>query len=240
MLDGWSLVARFVLGGMLVSVGALIGALGGYILKDAWEGSKAKAQAAIAAAGQSPAALLFKCEFAKLPSLVPPAGQVYTMAIMSKLEFGAEPWGISPRYGQPGEKWEWFKDNEISQVSRCDITNYADFPIFNIGMVFKQEFRAVVVSKDNPGAQSSGDVVDASDRTVVIDNIDAKSTFTFYAYSHSRYFVSVRHPTEVTYLKAGSDTRESAKILPSLMGGMSFGPKPDNSGPEKPAGVTVH
>ncbi|MGL9618296.1 hypothetical protein QRQ56_09865 [Bradyrhizobium sp. U531] len=242
MLDGWPIIARFVLGGFLAAIGAVVVPMAGYILKDAWDAWKAKSQPTTSASQPlgAPAALLFKCDLAKLPSTVPASGQVFTMDIISKQEVGAEAWGLGTRHGQPGERWEWFKEREISMVTRCDITNYADFPIFNVVMVFKQEFRAAVIPKDNPASTVSGDVVDASDRTVVIDNIDGKSTFSFYAYSQSRHFVTVRIPTEVTYLRAGGDTRESAKILPGLLAGMAFSPRPDNPGPEKPAGVTVH
>jgi hypothetical protein len=47
----------------------------------------------------------------------------------------------------------------------------------------------------------------------------------FYAYSQSKYFVRVSLPSEVTYLRAGSDRREMAQQLPpSMGGGMSFTP----------------
>ncbi|WFU69433.1 hypothetical protein [Bradyrhizobium sp. CB2312] len=244
MLDGWPLIARFVLGGVLAAIGVVAATMATAILKEAWDSWKAKSQPTVTSASPSigsPAALLFKCELAKLPSTVPPSGRVSTMDIVSKLEMGAEPWGLGTRHGQPGEKWEWFKDGEISLVSRCDITNYADFPIFNVVMVFKEEFRAAMKPQDNPAATKSGDIVDSSDRTVIIDNIDAKSTFTFYAYSQSRYFVSVKTPTAVNYLRAGSDAREEAKILPAVFGWMSFSPRESNPGPETPPpGATVH
>ena len=102
---------------------------------------------------------------------------------------------------------------------RCDITNYADFPIFNVAMKFKEEFLELITSKENAGSTSSGQIVDSSERPVVITNIDPKGTFSFYAYSQSKYFVRVHIPTEVTYLKAGGDARETAQLLPPSMGG---------------------
>lgn len=173
-----------------------------------------------------PAPILFNCQLAELPIAVPPSGQITTMDIFSRLESGSVPVGLGGRISDPGQKLTWFENAfEPGNVWRCDITNYADFPIFNVAMTFKEQFFETVTSKENPGSSSSGKLMDTSDRAILIANLDPRGTFSFYAYSQSEYYVQVLLPSEVSYLRIGNNQRENAMLLPALSGGMSFSPK---------------
>jgi hypothetical protein len=88
-----------------------------------------------------PAALLFEWKWSKLPTSIPASGTVSTMHINSQLEVGGQPLLLSQRPGSAGDKLTWGEDTrQYGGVYRCDITNYADYPIFNLVMMFKTEF----------------------------------------------------------------------------------------------------
>lgn len=160
---------------------------------------------------QQTAALLFEWKWARLPTTVPASGMVWAMSINSRLEFGGEPIFLSPRPGNPGDKLGWGEDNrQYGGVYRCDITNYADFPIFNIAMTFKTEF----FKPERDGSSRSGIPVETYDRAILVSKLDPKKTFSFYAYSDSRMYVRLSLPKEVTYLRDSNSPRESARLLP--------------------------
>jgi hypothetical protein len=148
------------------------------------------------------AQILFDCRFSKLPAEVPPSGNISTMMIIEKSESGGEPVLLGDRHGNPGEKLTWFDDLELPPSWRCDITNYSDFPIFNLHMLFKTEFRPLLVDKENPNAGHSGEVFSQYDRPVILTKIDPKSTISFWAYSQSKFFAMVHLPAKVTYWRS--------------------------------------
>lgn len=157
------------------------------------------------------AALLFEWKWSRLPTAIPASGVVWTMSIISKLEFGGEPSLLSPRPGSSGDKLSWLEDQrQYGGVYRGDITNYSDYPIFNLVMAFKTEF----FKPETDGSHRPGPAAETYDRPVVISKLDPKETFSFYAYSDSRMYVSVWLPKEVTYLRDNMSQREVARLLP--------------------------
>jgi hypothetical protein len=127
------------------------------------------------------------------------------------LEFGGEPLLLSPRPGSPGDKLTWSEDQQqYGGVYRCDITNYAEYPIFNLVMAFKTEF----FKPEEDGSHRPGPAAETYDRPVVISKLDPKETFSFYAYSGSRLYVSVWLPKEVTYLRDETSQRVAARLMP--------------------------
>jgi hypothetical protein len=157
------------------------------------------------------AALLFEWKWSKLPTSIPASGIVWTMSIISQLEFGGQPLLLSPRPGSAGDKLTWGEDNrQYGGVYRCDITNYADYPIFNLAMSFKTEF----FKPEKDGSHHPGPAAESYDRPLLISKLDPKETFSFYAYSDSRLYVSVWLPKEVTYLRDDKSQREVARLLP--------------------------
>jgi hypothetical protein len=160
---------------------------------------------------QQAAALLFKWEWARLPTVIPPSGTVWTMSTIAELEFGGRPLLLSPRPGSPGDKLTWLEDQrQYGGVYRCDITNYSDFPMFNLVMTFKTEF----FKPDDGGGLHPKPPAESYERPVVINKLDSKETFSFYAYSDSKLYAQITLPREVTYLRGDQDHRETARLLP--------------------------
>jgi disulfide bond formation protein DsbB len=158
------------------------------------------------------ASLLFEWKWSKLPTAIPAAGTIWTMPTTSQLEFGGQPVLLSPRPGTAGDKLTWGEDNrQYGGVYRCDITNYGEHPIFNLIMTFKTEF---FKPEADGSRQASTPVAESYDRPVVIDKLDPKEAFSFYAYSDSRMFVTLWLPKEVTYLRDSNSQRETARLLP--------------------------
>jgi hypothetical protein len=160
---------------------------------------------------QPSAPLLFEWKWSKLPSAIPASGTVWTMSITSQLEFGAQPVLLSPRPGTIGDKLTWGEDTrQYGGVYRCDITNYAEYPIFNLVMNFKTDF-----FKPEPDGSRKAEtpIAESYERPVTVNKLDPKETFSFYAYSDSRMYVSVWLPKMVTYLR-DDQRREAARLLP--------------------------
>jgi hypothetical protein len=158
------------------------------------------------------ASLLFEWKWARLPTVMPASGTVSTMPIVAQIEFGGRALLLSPRPGSPGDKLTWGEDTrQYGGVYRCDVTNYSGFPIFNLVMTFRTEF----FRPEKDGSLHQGEpVVETQDRPVVIDKLDSKETFSFYAYSSSRMYAEVSLPKKVTYLRGDRDQRETAHLLP--------------------------
>lgn len=163
-------------------------------------------------ASSQPAALLVEWKWSKLPTSFPTSGIVWTMHIVSQLEAGGQPLLLSPRPGSPGDKLTWGEDTrQYGGVYRCDITNYADYPIFNLVMHFKTEF----FKPEADGSRKAETPVSESyDRPITISKLDPKETFSFYAFSDSKMYVSVQLPMEVTYLRDEIGPRAAARLLP--------------------------
>jgi hypothetical protein len=198
----------FALIGMIVSAVGFAGFAGWYLWPTA-EDPKATD------AGQ-PASLYLQWRWARLPTIMPASGVIMTMPNVAQAELGAQPILLSPRPGTPGEKVSWGGENRTyAGIYRCEITNYADFPIFNLAMTFKTEFFPEEKDHQNPNAGSrSSSPIETYDRPIVIDKLDPKETYSFYAYSDSRMWVHIWLPENVTYLRDRSTSRETAHLLP--------------------------
>jgi hypothetical protein len=160
---------------------------------------------------QPSAPLLFEWKWSRLPTIIPVSGTVWTMPNTAQIEFGGQPLFLSPRVGSPGDKLTWLEDQrQYGGVHRCDITNYADYPIFNLAMTFKTEF----FKPEKDGSHHPGPAAESYDRPVTISKIDPKETFSFYTYSDSRMYVSISLPKEVTYLRDDKSQRETARLMP--------------------------
>lgn len=164
------------------------------------------------------AQVLFEWKWSKLPTIVPASGSVTTMPITSKTEVGASAIFLSVRPGTPGDKLGWGEEyRRYPSVYRGEITNYADFPIFNVAMNFKTEFFRTEKAPDNPNATTVSKVpVETFDRPIVINKIDPRERYSFYVYSDSFMHVHISMPEEITYLRDNVGERETARILPQF------------------------
>jgi hypothetical protein len=161
---------------------------------------------------QQPASILFEWKWSRLPTVMPASGTVWTMPITSELEFGAHAVFLSPRAGTAGDKLTWSEDTrQYGGVYRCDVTNYADNSIFNLAMNFKTDFYK---PESDGSRKAETPIAESYDRPLTINKLDPKETFSFYAYSDSRLYVSVWLPKVVTYLRGDQDHRQAAHLLP--------------------------
>jgi hypothetical protein len=101
------------------------------------------------------ASIFLQWRWSRLPTVMPASGIIVTMPNASRAEFGGQPVLLSPRPGTPGEKVGWGEHNRTyAGVYRCDVTNYSDFPIFNLATAFKTEFFPVGRDQNNPNASA--------------------------------------------------------------------------------------
>ena len=176
--------------------------------------------------------LAIECHLGDLPAQVPSQGEVFMLPLFYSPGSGGEQIGLSSRHGQPGSTWQWFSDQETSQVYRCEITNYGQLSIFNVEIKIKVSFQEVRTNPDNAGSISSGQIIYSREWPILIAKIDVGSDrrFVFYAYNHSKYFVTVELPQLASYLMFGENTRRESRLLPiGIFPGMSFAP------PQRPA-----
>ena len=83
-------------------------------------------------------------------------------------------------------------------------------------MNFKTEFLAVENDPKKPGGGHSGAVVESYDRPVIINKLDPKETYPFYAYNDSQMFVHIWMPEAISYLRDPFGPREEARVLPQF------------------------
>lgn len=203
--------------GMIVCAIGFAGFAGWYFWPKADGSQLAEPQALAAANGKlQPASLFFEWKWARLPTVMPASGIIMTMPNNSKAEFGGQPIYLSPRPGTPGEKVGWSEDTRTyAGVYLCNISNYSDFPIFNLAMTFKTQFFPIEKDAKNPDAGKSSDTpIESYDRPIIINKLDPKETYSFYAYSDSRMYLHISLPDEVTYLRDGVDHREIGHLMP--------------------------
>jgi hypothetical protein len=210
---------------MVISGGAFFVGLVAFLQMSARPDESSTSGKHVSAPAPVPASVLFEWKWAKLPATVPSSGTVMAMSISSEKEVGAHILYLGARPGAPGDKLSWNEDSrQYASVYRGEITNYADFPIFNLAMTFKTEFFEVVPDINNPGSARSGALVESYDRPVVINKLDPKETFAFYAYSDSQMYVHVSMPESITYVRDTLGPRETARLLPQFEKSISLFP----------------
>jgi hypothetical protein len=161
--------------------------------------------------------LAIECHLGDLPAQVPSQGEVFMLPLFYSPGSGGEQIGLSSRHGRPGSTWQWFSDQETSQVYRCEITNYGQLSIFNVEIKIKVNFQEVRTNPDNAGSISSGQIIYSREWPILIAKIDVGSDrrFVFYAYNHSKYFVAVELPQVASYLMFGEIPDERADYCQS-------------------------
>jgi hypothetical protein len=176
-----------------------------------------------------------------LPGNFPKEGRIYRLAVSYDAGWAgaAKPIGFNERFGPPGSPVteEWHSNFELGLVFRCEITNHAERPLFNISMNFRIEMREPTKAA-KPFLPQPGRLVEAHDRKVTISKLEPNSSFVFYAHNESMLYVSIGIPNVASYMSLGDSGPRQRPLLPTNAETLSFPPAPrkrDNASDMNPA-----
>jgi hypothetical protein len=164
--------------------------------------------------------LYLQCIASALPSTVPSEGMVHVFSPMRQDRLRIVP---MPRFGVPGEKWEWdgLSKDWLSTVLRCQLTTYGDAPVFDVQLPVNIALTGLERAPDGNGSGTTNDIEGFED-IIPIPKLDpGKDGFVFYVYHFGPKVATLTFVRPPTYTKSG-DTQRSEAILKQDPG-LTFG-----------------
>jgi hypothetical protein len=128
--------------------------------------------------------------------------------------------GIGARNGIAGAKWEWpdeWNKNWLAATRLCKVTNYADFPIFEVSLPISVAFIRIERDPTNPGGSFiANQIIGQVDGILSIAKIDPgkENPWHFYIYNQGRDVLRIELTKPPTYVRAGDTKATEAQLLP--------------------------
>lgn len=171
------------------------------------------------------------CHSALLPKNFGPNEIVRALNLFpTPVENGGGGLAIFSNYG--GKEWQWKIDNgPASYATRCEITNYGSFPVFDFKMLLDLTFIEAVDVPEQENAKKQGPVKLRRKWVVDAQKIDPgpANSFAFWIYNLNRdLFVNVLLPHSATVTKLGDNKQIEVNLTVPQVGGeipLFFGPK---------------
>jgi len=172
------------------------------------------------------------CKRSKLPDVVPPSGEVNTIAFGS-LHASARHIGPARLAGIAGAKLTWLSEQQ-QEVHLCRIINQGTEPLFHLEMNFDVSTLLAMEKKGQPKQGTfSGPSIDAFPWTLHLDQIGSRSqsnSYDLYMWNDGPNFVQVNLPTTAKAQIAGQSDWRTFKLAPPTLGGFFIGPNPKVKG----------
>jgi hypothetical protein len=163
---------------------------------------------------KSRVSFLLECFQSPLPSTIPAGGFVSVIPI----RFGEEGTvGFGGQAGPPGEKISWPEDwlkKWIGTTARCQLTSYADAPIFNVNLPITVTFKRIKRG-DNPSNFAANETINTVDISLPITKIypGKDSPFTFYIYNQGLDVVQIEFRRAPTFSFLGETTIKEGHLV---------------------------
>jgi len=171
-----------------------------------WVGKKeAATQSAPApplASSSKEAMLYVECRAASVPVIVPPNGRLYWIPLWP---YPAERVGggiIELSLLKPGEPYRFAEHEGLGSLYQCQITNYAQTPVFNVAMTLGLRYREAIRGENRITA---GKTTLERPWPFQIAKIDAGASnpFVFYFVNQFPLFIDITMPKEATLRPLG-------------------------------------
>jgi hypothetical protein len=199
----------------------IIGALAAIIIVESTRWVNGLVEQAGSSKNQNEMSLFLQCVQGPPPSVWPPDGRIYVVPAAgisdpAKLIGGG---GMAEYFGQPGSDMSpMWNNNKNPLINRCELINYGNAPIFNVALSIRLDFLEAI--KQGDGGFQSGSLIAAKDWPIEIRKIDPgqNNGFVFYLHHIGEQFIRVSLPERASFIRAGSDQQQEAKIIkPSAM-----------------------
>jgi hypothetical protein len=124
--------------------------------------------------------------------------------------------GLADRFGPPGSPIKWNNTDIPEWAYRCEVTNYAVKPLFDVWFGVHLVFRTPEVVPGQPNSRRQGDITFEHDWLVPIPKIDPgpDAAYVFFVWNCcTPRFVNVSLPAFATAQIAGEIRRQRIKIV---------------------------
>jgi hypothetical protein len=135
--------------------------------------------------------------------------------------------GLMDMFLTKGSEFAWPKPENVPFLNgyQCKITNYAEAPVFNIGVGLQEEFYEVDRGPQQPNTMHAGQLKLARKWPIAIPKIDTGvgNSFVFYIFNGSDTMAMVSLPETVT-LQTADNAAQNVRLVHSGSPSMQFWP----------------
>lgn len=161
--------------------------------------------------------IFVECHFGTMPKTIPTEGRIYVLTAMDlPIERGGG--GIGEFFGPPGTEWSWPTPSGSPFVPayRCQLTNYANAPLFNVTLELTLIFAEAIRDKNSA---RSGKIVLERPWIVEIPKLDVgpSNPFSFYIYNQTSDFLQFNFPDHGTARMLMGEKQIKIALMKNIM-----------------------